>query len=796
MNFKETFGLDVPSKTDSSCVVTTVDIRLSVLSPSLLRVETGSFTDEPTQKVWYRDFERPQYTWRLEGAVLTIKTSACEFRYHVKSKKMLSIMIGDKKVTDFKKGNLKGTYRTLDNTFGAIPLGDGIVSKNGAAVLDDSESLLLGKDGTIYPRSGQGTDCYYFAYGHDYRGAVKALLQLTGEVPLVPRYCLGNWWSRYKAYSQQEYVDLMEKFIEKEIPITVATIDMDWHWVDLKEHLLKMDPQAKPKFDWKNPLSCWWPDGWTGYSWNTELFPDYKAFLHYLKQRGFKITVNVHPAQGVRFFEDQYQDMAAAMGVDPSTKNAVEFDITDPKFVDAYFTYLHHPYEQDGVDFWWIDWQQGHKTKVKGLDPLWALNHYHYLDSCKNNKRGMILSRYAEIGSHRYPLGFSGDTSVCWPAYRFQPYFTSNASNVGYTWWSHDIGGHHRAKKDDELYLRWVQFGVFSPVNRLHSTSNEFMGKEPWKFRWDVEQLATSYLRLRHRLVPYIYTMNYRTHTEGLALIEPMYYAYPEQEEAYHVPNEYFFGTQLIAAPVTEPLNPKTNLAGVTVWLPEGRYTDVFTGQIYEGGRSYKMFRGLESFPLLAKAGAIIPLDKNDRTNEVGNPSDMELLIYRGTNEFTLYEDDGESRDFEKGNFAKRSFQVTETGDKLVFSALPYEGDLSVVQPQVNYTFAFRDIVSAAEVSVSVNEKEAEYEIDTSCGYVCVTVAAVKPQDNLTVTLERTVPLTNRDKKEALIELISKYQEKVDYKRKKFDAFVKNPVKFPSVPGYYREPLEEILNLK
>ena len=128
------------------------------------------------------------------------------------------------------------------------------------------------------------------------------------------------------------------------------------------------------------------------------------------------------------------------------------------------FKYLHHPNERNGVDFWWIDWQQGSNSKIEGLDPLWMLNHYHYLDNKRNGKRGLILSRYAGIGSHRYPIGFSGDSVISWDSLDFQPYFTANASNVGYGWWSHDIGGHMNGIKDDELATRWVQFGVFSPI--------------------------------------------------------------------------------------------------------------------------------------------------------------------------------------------------------------------------------------------------------------------------------------------------------------------------------------------
>ena len=174
--------------------------------------------------------------------------------------------------------------------------------------------------------------------------------------------------------------------------------------------------------------------------------------------------------------------MAEYLGINPDSKKTIEFDMTNKEFVEAYFKFVHHPHENAGVDFWWIDWQQGNNGGASGIDPLWMLNYFHFKDMEKRGRRGLILSRYGGLGSHRYPIGFSGDTIVTWKSLEFQPYFTATASNVGYTWWSHDIGGHMNGYKDNELALRWYQFGVFSPINRLHSSSNPFCGKEPWNY--------------------------------------------------------------------------------------------------------------------------------------------------------------------------------------------------------------------------------------------------------------------------------------------------------------------------
>ncbi len=795
--FFDRFKIDCSPVAHKSHTLVRDGVRFTVLTPCLLRVELqskGKFCDEPTQSVWFRDFDKPEFKVNESSGTIEIKTTKANFLYNLKTKKMVRIKLRDGRVvTNYKAGNLKGTCRTLDITAGVITLGDGVCSKNGVAILDDSDTLVLKEDGAILPRKHKETDEYYFAYGNDYIGATTDLYKLTGKVPLIPRYALSNWWSRYKAYTQEEYLNLMDRFKDEEIPVTVATVDMDWHWVDIKEKFGKDSHKVFLHQNLMEYVYDVWSAGWTGYSFNTDLFPDPAGFLKKLKDDGYKVTFNLHPSQGVRWFEDQYEEMCQAMGQDPSKKQPVKFDITDKKFTEHYFKVLHHPYEKMGIDFWWIDWQQGTKTAVPGLDPLWALNHYHFYDNAKNNNRPLILSRFAGAGSQRYPLGFSGDTTQTWSALDFQPGFTATASNIGYPWWSHDIGGHCMGKKDDELYIRWVQLGVFSPIMRLHSTNNEFAGKEPWNYSGPVEKTAKDYLRLRHKLLPYIYTMNYRTHTECRAICEPMYYAYPERKSAYECKNQFFFGTELIVAPITEHTSTDNNMASVNVWIPEGRYTDIFTGRIYSGKRFVRMYRDIENIPVLAKAGAIIPMSANDRTNDCSNPVDMELLIYRGNNTFKLYEDDGESLSYQNGAFCKTPFTVKEDGSSVFFTIDKGEGDVSVVPEKRNYKLFFKDIVNA-EITVKVNGRKRALKTEKG-KTITLLLDGIAPTDTVEIEFLDCEYLTNIDKKQALTETISKYQMGNDKKGLLFTEFLKTEKPLPPMADNFSGPIEEILAL-
>lgn len=679
--------------------------RVTVLTETLIRIEhssNGKFTDLPSQAVWYRDFGRVDFTSEKSSGRITVKTAKTEFVVAAGTGDFLYAVIDGKKTEYGTDYNMKGTTRTLDQTAGPKALDDGILTTNGVSIYDDSKTLLLNEDGLLTSRESGSTDIYAFAFGRDYIGAMNDFYAVTGKPPFIPRYVLGNWWSRYRAYTQNEYEELMEEFERREIPLTIATVDMDWHWVDLK---------SKFKNEYKRGLS-WWSSGWTGYSWNTDLFPDYRGFLNKLHDMGLKVTLNLHPADGVRAFEDMYGEMADAMGVDKASGQPVEFDLTDTKFINAYFDILHHPYENEGVDFWWIDWQQGTKSKKAGADPLWLLNHYHYLDSNRDNRRPLILSRYAGIGSHRYPLGFSGDTAINWSVFNFQPYFTANAANCGYTWWSHDIGGHHFGEHDDELYIRWLQFGVFSPIMRLHSTNWDILGKEPWNFSWEAETLSTEYLRLRHKLIPYIYAMNYRSFNEGRALCEPMYYSYPDKRESFDCKNEYMFGSELLVCPVTTKMDAKMKTAVTKLWLPEGRWTNIFDGKIYKGGQEVLINSPINTIPVLAKEGAVIPMSE-DKGNGWRCPEKLRLLVYRGNSSFKFYEDDGETQNYKNGEYSESVMTVKEIGGDVSFTVSGGK-KLPCIPENRTYTVEFKDIKAFEKASVTVNGSEFDAKIKGS----------------------------------------------------------------------------------
>ena len=742
-------------------VFSSLELRISLITPCLIRVERAPFTDLATQSVWNRDFGYINRTVSQQADICSVTTEEAVFRVNTQTGKTISVTLSDgTTVTNLQQQNLLGTARTLDTVNGATKLEPGIMSRSGVSIMDDSKSLLLDADGTVHPRPST-TDYYVSAYGHDYKRQLSDFFHLTGPVPLIPKYSLGNWWSRYKAYSQNEYQALMQKFIDKQIPITVATIDMDWHWTDVLERFGEEAKPAKPKCKEELLFNIKLP-GWTGYTWNTELFPDHRQLLKWLHDHDFHVTLNVHPSQGIRFFESCYETVCKSLGKDPAKKELIPFDIADPSFIKSYFDDIHRPLADDGIDFWWLDWQQGTQTKIPGLDPLWALNHYHTLDAASGDKRPLILSRYAGLGSHRYPLGFSGDTICSWKSLDFQPYFTNNAANAGYTWWSHDIGGHMQGIQDDELYLRWLQYGVFSPINRLHSSNSDYMGKEPWKRSWAVNAVAERFLRLRHQMIPYLYSANYQTHTNGTPICMPMYYQY-DCEDAYQAKNEYIFGGQLLVCPITQPADKRLNLAYADVWLPEGRWTDIFNGRKYEGGKRVRMYRDLDSIPVLAGEGSIVPMYHSGNTNDLSLEQPLDIHIWYGNGSFTLYEDDGETNAYQSGAYAITEFQTTADGNELMLTILPPSDSHGLLPNKREMNLLFRDI-AWAECEINGIPHAFAERIPVSVG-----------NRSITVQLKNLRFRENSDPEELRIELLTRVQGSNKWKSSSFSDERKIP---------------------
>lgn len=596
--------------------------------------------------------------------------------------------------------NLKGTYRTLDGydgdsrgDTGKMPIEDGLLSRSGWTLIDDSEGYVFDNSDWQWvahrPNEGKTQDMYFLAYGNDYKKALHDFTVFAGKEPLPPRYAFGYWWSRYWGYSDNELRQLVGKMQSYNIPMDVLVVDMDWHYTEEGR------------------------GGWTGYTWNKRLFPSPKGFLKWAKQQQLETTVNLHPADGIKYYEEGYDDMARWMGINPAEKKDIPWNASSKRFMQGWYDKILRPMEHDGIDFWWLDWQQWDNDKeFPRLSNIWWINYTTFTDMERHHDtRPMLYHRWGGLGNHRYQIGFSGDAIISWKSLDFQPYYNSTASNVLYGYWSHDIGGHMGADSiDPEMYIRWMQFGAFSPVLRTHSTKNAGLNKEPWVFADKERDIIRDIIKQRYSLAPYIYTMARHAYDTGVSLCRPMYYDYPDTKEAYSNRNEYMFGDNFLVYPITKPMND--GVSEQNVWLPAGcDWYELSSGTMLKGGQAMERRFLLDEYPVYVKAGSIIP-QYGDVKNLRNNDEAVTVTVYPGNvnTQFDMYEDNGNDKQYATA-YATTLLSSTHSADgTLCVKIGARKGEYSGMPSHRQYRLKL--VASAVPEKVTVDGKQTDFDYD------------------------------------------------------------------------------------
>ncbi|MFC5864536.1 TIM-barrel domain-containing protein [Acidicapsa dinghuensis] len=694
---------------DPHAIVTIGHARFTILTPQLIRMEwsaDGKFEDRPSFVFLNRRLPVPKFTHSETASGLIIDTSALKLTYNPQTgtdgkftddNLTITFDLNGKQVTWHPgtpdTGNLQGTTRTLDGARGSKtrePIEPGLISRDGWTLVDDSTRPLFDSDNfnfthgeaspwpwVVLRPAGDRQDWYFFGYGHDYKQALHDYVQVAGRIPLPPRFAFGAWWSRYWAYSDQELDDLVRGFHDNNVPLDVLVIDMDWH-------LNKEQLEARHEVDQSGHEL-----GWSGYTWNPLLFPDPAPFLKNLHEEGLKATLNLHPASGVQPWEAAYPAMARAMGIDPATHKYVPFDITNKKYAQNYMDLLHHPLEKEGIDFWWLDWQQEHNTQMAGVSPTWWLNYVHFTDQEREGKRPLLFHRWGGLGNHRYQIGFSGDTISVWDSLAFQPWFTATAANVGYAYWSHDIGGHMPGAVAPELYTRWIQFGAFSPILRTHTTKNPDSERRIWAYPEPYSGIMRSTFQLRYALEPYLYTEGRRTYDTGVAFLRPLYYDWPEADEAYSSKNEYVFGKDMIVAPVTTPVDKDSQLADEAVWIPQGEWIERPTGKHFTGPQTVQRKYSISQIPVFLRAGAIVPMQPKMLYTGQKPVDPLILNIFpfadTQTSTYSVYDDASRGENYKSGVCAWTDISAKQSGDDLTIEIAPVRGSYPGMLTQRSY---------------------------------------------------------------------------------------------------------------
>lgn len=678
--FRENYDL---AKTTVNTIFTKDKYRITVLSASLIRFEyseSGEFEDRPTEVVLCRNFKNTIVNSRTTGNVLIVETEYFRLEYDTTKPFFGAKVMPGNTLRVFIKNtdkmwyfghpearNLGGTYPSLDN-LKSIKLMPGLYSPDGFATLDDSTSKVVEIGGALESRPSGIIDQYLFIYRDDFKTCLNDYYHLTGKPPLLPKWALGVWYGKDKVQTTEQIMSLVQDFKNNSIPLSILTLSSKWH-----------TPNNNTE---------------SGFNWNKDYVPNPKLLSDYLHNNHVKLGLTINPSDGIYPTEELYSKAATYLAV--NNNQVIPTNFNDPKWVDVFLKLFLHPLEIMGTDFFINNWN---------TNQLSTINRYLYLDNNRTNQRGLILSRNGLKAAHRYPVHYTGSIKVGFDTLAMLPKFNMAGANIGLSWISHDIGGYVGGIENPELYLRFLQLGCFSPILRLNEASGKYYKRLPWS--WDIKTntIATNFLRLRYKLLPYLYSEAYRYHKDGDPLIKPLYYEDISLYDSSLYQNQYRFGSQLLVAPITTPMDPIIKRSILRLYLPKGDWYDLMTGKKYKGNTYYMSFYKEEEYPVFAAAGAIVPVT-NQITNSLNNPSEIEISFYPGaSNSYNLYEDDGTTKNYQAGDYAVTNINYVYNPDQYTVNIKPLEGKFNVLPEKRTYTLRFKNTTNIKTVNVVVNNQ-------------------------------------------------------------------------------------------
>lgn len=615
-------------------VVTDGSWRFTAVTERLIRVEYDEqhvFVDEPTVAflrskpigVWQHTADHAPWS--------ELSTSKVTVRYQKgqpPSATTLMMVSQPTKYTwtwgdDPEVGNLRGTARTLDDGAESLDLNChhkvsptmnnseqhctwGLISRKGWALVNDTGSPMWKND--WYSPSRNTIDVSVFMHGLDFEGAMQDFVYAAGKVALPPRFALGTMFTRWFNFDSDFVMDFINDFESMSMPLDAWIFDMNWH--------------------------LYGP--WGAFTWNTNSYPKLQEMLDWMQSRKLPIGANFHEHSGISSEEDTYRKVCEALGRNCSGER-LDFDLYNKTYAmaqeDIAIANIYTQGSKQGIDFSWIDYQQGEYGKfqnisIPNLNPTIVLNALRSSFAKRHGEktRSLIVSRWGGLGNHRYPVGFSGDQKHDWAGLAYLPYFTSTAANVAFNYWSHDtVGGDGEDATDYELSVRWVQTSAWSPVLRFHdkgagtgncAATNTCARVVPW----DLPSAFFKAVRLasqeRDQLLPYIYTAAFDGVSSGSALARPMYYENPADDALYSLPQQYLFGPDMVISPITKASGPEAKsweqALGAVEWFvyapksPVGWF-DRLNGEFVNGSNVVGVY-GIKDVPGLVRQGAVIPM--------------------------------------------------------------------------------------------------------------------------------------------------------------------------------------------
>lgn len=661
-------------------IVKGTNYRFTVLTPRLIRIEynkNGAFEDRATSLVVNRTFGDSNFSRTEDEVSLTIGTEYFTLTY-IKDRPIagnnikVTINGTDKEWYPGHKEirNVGSITYSLDDLSTNLKLGKGLYSMDGFVVIDDSKNFVIENEAFL-PRE-ETTDLYLFAYRNDLGLCLQDYFTLTGYPPMIPRYALGCWWYKNDVYNMTSIDDTLKKFNDNKIPISIFLLGDKWH----------------------NNIE--------NYMYDRNLF-DVQTLNRYYSSKPQVFGLTITPELPISNNDPLYNTVAQYI---QANKNGISLIPLNNNTINIYLNLIVNNLLSSGIKLFNIDYYNPQDTQG-----LFLLNHYHYAIA-NMNERGIILSRNPGVAPHRYPVIYTGKTKVSWDTLKVLPSYNNSAANMGVCWLANAIGGYYSGIEDDELFIRYIQFGVFSSIFLLAGDTGKYYKREPWKWNPLIMNVIREYMQLRNKLVPYIYNESYLYHKYGVPLVQPLYYKYPKIYDEPNYVNQYFFGSRIMISPIIKKKNTEMNRVVQRVFIPSGIWYDYLTGKKFVGNKYYVGFYKKEDYPIFVKEGSIIPMSLDMNTQI---PVNMEIQIFPAENglygNYELYEDDGINKSINK-NYLITKMNLDKVDNGYHFVINRKEGNLNV--PNRNYLLRFRNMKSPDKVLVKLhgNITEQPFEIE------------------------------------------------------------------------------------
>ena len=639
--------------------------RITVLTERLIRLEyseDGVFEDRPTIFAQNRNFPKPEFNISESGNILKIVTKYFELEYKKEKNfnggkitplsNLKVLLYNTDKVWYYNHPEARRFMTTVAVNKNKLIKEKGLYSLDGFVSIDDSKTDVILENGELQTRNYNGIDVYLFMYNRDYYYCLSDYFKLTGKPTLLPRYAFGNWYSKNEFFDKERILKTCELFEKHNVPISVLSLNK-----------------------WSNKMDL------------NELYENPKEIIQELFKKNIRLGLNLNDTKS--FDGNLYTNLAKYLQLDKNGN--IPFDIKNPKTVDAYLKLLIHPLIFSGIDSFFLN-------NAISNDRLIGLKHFLYNDQkIIDNKRPLFISPNSKA-DHKYGITYSGVSKVSWDSLRNMTEFNISSFNKGMSYWLHDIGGTIDGIEDNELFTRFVQLGVFSPLLSLSSDGGKYYKREPWNWGIKTSMITTTYLNLRYKLIPYIYTENYKYYKFGKPIIEPIYYRYPVLYDDSLYRDEYYFGSQIFVSPITEKKDYIMNRVIHKLYMPHGTWYDYFTGKKYRGNKRYTTFYKDEDYPVFVKEGSIIPL-ANNKFNDVSLPTELEILIFPGENNtYSIYEDDGKTLNYESGNYIITNIELLSKKNSYNLTILPVEGKVGILPKTRDYKIRFRNTRAASRI--------------------------------------------------------------------------------------------------